>query len=70
MNMTTMTLKVNGEERTVAFPTNHTLLEVLREEQVEQIHEASFTVLEDLGLEFLDDQALDILDSCARPPFC
>jgi aerobic-type carbon monoxide dehydrogenase small subunit (CoxS/CutS family) len=26
------TLKVNGEERTVAFPVHHTLLEVLREE--------------------------------------
>ncbi|MBL8896925.1 MAG: (2Fe-2S)-binding protein [Planctomycetes bacterium] len=26
------TLRVNGEERTVAFPTHHTLLEVLREE--------------------------------------
>lgn len=30
--MTTLTLRVNGEERTVAFPTHHTLLEVLREE--------------------------------------
>ncbi|MEM7261383.1 MAG: (2Fe-2S)-binding protein [Planctomycetota bacterium] len=29
---TTLTLKVNGEDRTVAFPTSHTLLEVLREE--------------------------------------
>jgi carbon-monoxide dehydrogenase small subunit len=29
---TTLTLRVNGEERTVAFPTHHTLLEVLREE--------------------------------------
>ena len=29
---TTMTLRVNGEERTVVFPTHHTLLEVLREE--------------------------------------
>lgn len=29
---TTATLSVNGEERTVAFPTHHTLLEVLREE--------------------------------------
>ena len=30
--VTTLTLRVNGEERTVAFPTHHTLLEVLREE--------------------------------------
>ena len=29
---TTATLRVNGEERTLAFPTHHTLLEVLREE--------------------------------------
>ncbi len=29
---TTATLTVNGEQRTVAFPTHHTLLEVLREE--------------------------------------
>ena len=29
---TTRTLRINGEERTVAFPTHHTLLEVLREE--------------------------------------
>jgi carbon-monoxide dehydrogenase small subunit len=29
---TTMALVVNGEERVVAFPTHHTLLEVLREE--------------------------------------
>ena len=29
---TTATLLVNGEDRTVAFPTHHTLLEVLREE--------------------------------------
>ena len=29
---TTVALLVNGEERTVAFPTHHTLLEVLREE--------------------------------------
>ncbi|MCA8960695.1 MAG: (2Fe-2S)-binding protein [Planctomycetes bacterium] len=32
MNNTTLTLRVNGEERTVVFPTHHTLLEVLREE--------------------------------------
>ena len=30
--VTTLTLEVNGERRTVAFPTHHTLLEVLREE--------------------------------------
>ncbi len=29
---TTVTLRVNDEERTVVFPTHHTLLEVLREE--------------------------------------
>ena len=29
---TTLTFRINGEERTVAFPTSHTLLEVLREE--------------------------------------
>jgi aerobic-type carbon monoxide dehydrogenase small subunit (CoxS/CutS family) len=29
---TTLTLRINGEARTVAFPTHHTLLEVLREE--------------------------------------
>ncbi|MDX1643039.1 MAG: (2Fe-2S)-binding protein [Thermoanaerobaculia bacterium] len=29
---TTTSLRINGEERTVAFPTHHTLLEVLREE--------------------------------------
>ncbi len=30
--VTTLTLTINGEPRTVAFPTHHTLLEVLREE--------------------------------------
>ena len=30
--VTTLTLEVNGEKRVVAFPTHHTLLEVLREE--------------------------------------
>ena len=29
---TSLELRLNGEERTVAFPTHHTLLEVLREE--------------------------------------
>lgn len=31
-SMTTLTLRVNGEDRTCVFPTHHTLLEVLREE--------------------------------------
>ncbi len=31
-SLTTLTLEVNGEARTVAFPSHHTLLEVLREE--------------------------------------
>jgi carbon-monoxide dehydrogenase small subunit len=30
--VTTLPLRVNGEQRVVAFPTHHTLLEVLREE--------------------------------------
>lgn len=30
--MTTLTLHVNGDDRTCVFPTHHTLLEVLREE--------------------------------------
>ena len=30
--MTAATLRINGEEKTVLFPTHHTLLEVLREE--------------------------------------
>lgn len=30
--LTTLKLKINGEERPVVFPTHHTLLEVLREE--------------------------------------
>jgi carbon-monoxide dehydrogenase small subunit len=32
VHTTTMALTVNGEQRVVAFPTHHTLLEVLREE--------------------------------------
>lgn len=32
LGRTTLTLRVNGEERAVVFPTHHTLLEVLREE--------------------------------------
>jgi len=32
LTVTTLTLTINGEPRTVAFPTHHTLLEVLREE--------------------------------------
>ncbi|MCA9322316.1 MAG: (2Fe-2S)-binding protein [Planctomycetes bacterium] len=31
-DMTTMRLRINGEDRTCVFPTHHTLLEVLREE--------------------------------------
>lgn len=31
-DLTTLRLSINGEERAVAFPTHHTLLEVLREE--------------------------------------
>ena len=31
-DVTTLELRVNGEARAVAFPTHHTLLEVLREE--------------------------------------
>ncbi len=31
-DLTTLRLNINGEERAVAFPTHHTLLEVLREE--------------------------------------
>src|SRR4029077_21039518 len=30
--LTTLKLRINGEDRPVVFPTNHTLLEVLREE--------------------------------------
>jgi carbon-monoxide dehydrogenase small subunit len=30
--LTTLTLRVNGEDRSAVFPTHHTLLEVLREE--------------------------------------
>ncbi len=36
-------------------------LEILDPEQVEQIHQASMTILEEIGLDFLDDEALDIL---------
>src|SRR5512134_689470 len=31
-DLTTLRLRINGEERAVVFPTHHTLLEVLREE--------------------------------------
>src|SRR5258705_5586561 len=31
-NLTTLKLQINGEDRPVVFPTNHTRLEVLREE--------------------------------------
>ncbi|MCK6454467.1 MAG: trimethylamine methyltransferase family protein [Alphaproteobacteria bacterium] len=36
-------------------------IEVLSEDQVEAIHDASLRVLRDLGMEFLGDQALDLL---------
>jgi trimethylamine--corrinoid protein Co-methyltransferase len=35
-----------------------TPLEVLSPEQIEQIHAASMTILEDIGLDFLDDEAM------------
>ena len=35
-------------------------LEVISEEQIEQIHEASMRILEDVGLRWLDDEALDL----------
>jgi len=35
-------------------------LEVISEEQIEQIHEASMRILEDIGLRWLDDEALDL----------
>jgi trimethylamine--corrinoid protein Co-methyltransferase len=35
-------------------------VEVLSIEQIESIHEASMTILEDMGLDFLDEEALDI----------
>ena len=38
-------------------------IEVLREEQLERIHDASLEVLETIGMEFLSSEALDILDT-------
>ena len=38
-------------------------IEVLGEEQLERIHEASLEVLETIGMEFLSSEALDILDA-------
>jgi trimethylamine--corrinoid protein Co-methyltransferase len=38
-------------------------IDVLSEEQVERIHDASLRLLEDFGMEFMSDQALDILES-------
>jgi trimethylamine--corrinoid protein Co-methyltransferase len=35
-------------------------LELIGPEQVEQLHEAAMNILENIGLEFLDDEALDI----------
>ena len=32
-------------------------IEVLNEEQIERIHDASMRILEEFGIEFLDDQA-------------
>ncbi|MFZ5789940.1 MAG: trimethylamine methyltransferase family protein [Pseudomonadota bacterium] len=37
-------------------------IEVLRPEQVEKIHEASLRILEEIGMEFLDAEALAILE--------
>ena len=36
-------------------------VELLAPEQVEQIHQASMRILEDIGLDFLDDESCDIL---------
>ena len=36
-------------------------LEVLRPEQIEKIHDASMTLLETMGMDFLSDEALEIL---------
>jgi trimethylamine--corrinoid protein Co-methyltransferase len=36
-------------------------VEVLRPEQLEKIHEASLRILEEIGMEFLDEEALSIL---------
>ncbi|MFQ5958819.1 MAG: trimethylamine methyltransferase family protein, partial [Alphaproteobacteria bacterium] len=36
-------------------------IEVLSEEQVERVHDASLAILEDIGMEFLSDAALDVL---------
>ena len=38
-------------------------IEVLRPEQIEKIHEASLRILEEIGMEFLDAEALSILKS-------
>ncbi len=35
-------------------------VEMLSAEQIEQIHEVSMRILEEIGLDFLDDEALDI----------
>jgi trimethylamine--corrinoid protein Co-methyltransferase len=35
-------------------------VELLPEEQIEQIHQASMRILEDIGLDFLDDESCDI----------
>ena len=36
-------------------------LEILSDDQVEAIHEASLRILEEMGLEFMSPQALDLL---------
>lgn len=38
-------------------------VEVLSEEQIERIHEASMHILETIGIEFLDDEALDLWEA-------
>lgn len=38
-------------------------VQVLSEEQIERIHGASMQILEEIGIEFLDDEALDLWES-------
>ena len=37
-------------------------VDLLSEEQVERIHQASLTVLRDMGVEFMSDEALNVLE--------
>ena len=37
--------------------------EILAADQIHQLHEASMTILETIGLKFLDDEALDIWET-------